>query len=209
MRVIARLFFAAAFFALIFSAGCGVDIKVDSKCLDESYDGGPVKSALVIGMMGDKPTKELYESILATRLIEKKVRAAAGFEALPPDSKISAEAARAKAAELGAQAVIVLRLASEQEPCSGEITAPFEQCIAPIPFDDYLTEKVAMGIDTGIYQRRISVRLQASVYDSVTKKHIWTGRTNTIDPVKAYGLADDLCDVIIKGLKKDKIISRK
>jgi hypothetical protein len=195
MMITRRLFIAAAAVAL---AGC-VSTTIRDSWSDPQWNGPPFRRVLVLGVSRDMPERRVFEDILSRRL------AATGAEGIPA-WRYLADGGRVPEPELdqavresGADALLMSRIRSVDRRTSVQtymVPAGPGFGYGPGWYPWYS----GWYPTTEVRQYDIAV-VETSVFDTRTKRVVWTGVTETYEPTSVASDAPGFSDVIVKALQ--------
>jgi uncharacterized membrane protein len=179
MRTKQRLFWASVVAASILLAACTAT-KFTAVWIDETYQVNPVK-ILVIGMSNTPATKRLFEDEFVKELQDRGTDAVAGYTVLPDQPLVDIGAILAKAAEVGADTVLITKPIGRRTGTTASPWATYE--------DQY--------VDT-----------QTNLYDVKSGKMIWTATSETwiMNYASNKTQIRSFVKVIVKELSKQKVL---
>lgn len=190
-----RHLIAVAAFAL---AGC-VSTTIRDSWTDPQWSGAPFRRVLVLGVSRDLPERRLFEDIVSSRV------AATGAEAVPA-WRYLADGGRAPEPELdravresNADALLMSRIRTVDRRTSVQtIMVPAGPAFAYGP--GWYPWYSGWYPATEVRQYDIAV-VETSVFDTRSKRVVWTGVTETYEPASVASDAPGFADVIVKALQ--------
>ena len=175
-----RLLYCA--FAVLLCSCAATSLKKTWK--SPEYNGGPISSAAVLTIDERTFLRQGFENLIVGQLRKSGVNAISTYDLFSlPQINQDKPAAAARLRALGAQSVVILRLAdlssSYRESRPGyqnyaEVVTGYE----PGPWYDYYSVAYTdMGVTYGNLKQK--VYLETSIFDLNSSKRLWAGLTQT------------------------------
>ena len=209
-----RLFFvAAAVLSAALLSGCASTKIIDS-WRDEAYTGRPTRM-LVLAVAKERGPRSLMEEEFARQLKTRGVEPFIGTVIFPEEGLPSREAIIAKAGELKAEAVLIIRFLKKT---TGESSAPVRRYAAPAGFatswEGYMASPTSMTSYSEVGIRDVSygfyyATLESTMFDLKTNNPLWSAYTSTKyedHPLKKIG---SFTSTIMDDLEKAKLLPRR
>ena len=180
--------------------------KLTHTWMDETFHGKPVSDILVIGVTYKKENRQSFENKFVAQLKATGVEAVSSSDVIPIPADLELE----KGAILKAvnkfknDAVIITHLVGVGEKES--YTAPERN---QGDYYGYYGWAFSSTHEPGYYRTHTLVRLATHLYDVKTEKLIWSGESESLDPDSTNQIMDELIEVLIKDLKKNKLLPKK
>jgi ABC-type branched-subunit amino acid transport system substrate-binding protein len=174
--------------------------------VDEDRRGKPVSDILVIGLTDDKTARQAFEDRFVSRLKRAGVEAIASTDAIqiPPDKELPKETILKAVNKYGNDAVIITHLIGVGEK---EVTIPKGKAYQDF-FGDYSNAYSSAQQRAG--QRTFAkVRLETNLYDVKTEKPLWSGQSQTWNPLSQKNTINEVIQVVIADLQKNKLLPAK
>ena len=192
-------------FSGVFIIACA-GTKLTHTWVDVTYRGKPVSDILVIGVTHKKDNRQSFEDKFVAQLKVSGVEAVSSSDVIPipPDLELKKEDILNAVNKFKNDAVIITHLVGVKEK---ESYTPPERNQG----DYYAYYGWAYG-DThkpGYYRTHTLVRLATQLYDVKTEKLIWSGESESLDIGSTNEIIDDVIEVLIKDLKKNKLLPTK
>jgi hypothetical protein len=203
---------ALALAALVI-AGCATTTStMNTSWVNPEHALTPIKKVLVIGLANDPAMRKTFESSMGATLQKEGVEAVPSFGVMQDLTRVSDEAAARQivvdaVAKTGADAVTLTRLVREdtsQRVVQGSTyVAPsayyhnmygyYYNSYQMVSTPDYVVEDKAYVVETNLY-------------DVATGKLVWTGISETVNPVSASEAVESVGKTIVYTLRKEKLI---
>lgn len=165
---------------------------------DASARSAPFAKVLVVSVGGDLAQQRIFEDILAERLRTVGVDGVQGYRLLP-DGKATEAQMDAAVARAGADGLMLVRfkgVRTETEVRTSMVPGP----LGPGWYGWYGTWYAMPEV----YQTRIAT-IETSLFDVPSRKLVWTGVTETYDPVSFRKDAGRLADIIVGAIAANRL----
>lgn len=204
---------AAAVLSAALLSGCASTRIIDS-WRDEAYTGRPTRM-LVLAVAKERGPRSLMEEEFARQLKARGVEPFIGTVIFPEEGLPSREAIIAKAGELNAEAVLIVRFLKKT---MGESSTPLRRYTAPAGFatswEGYMASPTSMTSYSEVGIRDISygfyyATLESTMFDLKTNNPLWSAFTSTKyedHPLKKIG---SFTSTIMDDLEKAKLLPRR
>jgi hypothetical protein len=199
--------------AVLVIAGCATTTStMNMSWVNPEHAPTPIKKVLVIGLATDPAMRKTFETSMGATLQKEGVEAVPSFGVMQDLTRVGDEAAaRAMVLEAvtktGADAVTVTRLVREdtsQRVVQGSTyVAPsayyhnmygyYYNSYQMVSTPDYVVEDKAYVVETNLY-------------DVATEKLVWTGISETVNPVSAADAVESVGKTIVYTLRREKLI---
>jgi hypothetical protein len=201
---------AAAVLSAGLLSGCAGTKIIDS-WRDESYAGRPAR-VLVLAVAKERGPRTLMEEEFARQFKAHGVEPFTGTAIFPEEGLPTREAIIAKAGELKAEAVLVVRFLKKT---TGESSTPLRRYAVPAGFatswEGYMASPTSMTSYTDVGIRDVSygfyyATLETTMFDLNTNNPLWSAYTSTKyedHPLKNIG---PFASTIINELDKAKLL---
>jgi len=192
-------------FSGVFILACA-GTKLTHTWVDETYHGKPVSDILVIGITHKEKNRQSFEDKFVAQLKAAGVDAVSSSDVIPipADMELKKEAILKAVNKFKNDAVIITHLVGVEEK---ESYTPAEQ-----DQGDYFGHYGwAYGYthEPGYYRTHTLVRLATHLYDVKTEKLIWSTESESLDPGSTNQIIDDVIEVLIQDLQKNKLLPTK
>lgn len=167
-----------------------------------AYEGGFVKSLLVVGVAKDAEIRNYFGSVFVKHFTKAGIKAAAIDSVVTADQEMDKDTVKAAAQKQKMQAVLVTHLESEG---SKEVYQPGPTGGSDM-FDFYYARIYGTAQLTGYYTKEKYAKLVSKLYDTASGEVIWTGVSEFVDPKSAKEIIEALAPEVIKGMRDDKVI---
>lgn len=199
--------------AALVIAGCATTTStMNTSWVNPEHSPTPIKKVLVIGLANDPAMRKTFETSMGATLQKEGVESVASFGVMQ-DLTRAADQAAARALVLeavtktGADAVTVTRLVREdtsQRVVQGSTyVAPsayyhnmygyYYNSYQMVSTPDYVVEDKAYVVETNLY-------------DAATENLVWTGISETVNPVSASEAVESVGKTIVYTLRKEGLI---
>jgi hypothetical protein len=197
--------FVYVVFSGVFIIACA-GTKLTHTWVDETRHGKPVSDILVIGVTYKKENRQSFEDKFVAQLKAAGVEAVSSSDVIPmpADLELTKEAILKAVNKFKNDAVIITHLVGVGEKES--YTAPERN---QGDYYGYYGWAFSSTHEPGYYRTHTLVRLTTRLYDVKTEKLIWSGMSESLDPDSTNQIMDELIDVLIKDLKKNKLLPKK
>jgi len=194
-------------------SGC-TGTKVIDTWRDEAYTGRPAR-ILVIAITRERGPRTLLEEGFARQLKVHGVEPYIGTAAFPEEGLPSRDAVIAKAAELKAEAVLVVRFL---QTTTGETSTPVRRYAAPAGFatswNDYLGSYYGASTMTAVGIRDVSydfyyATIETTLFDMQTQDPLWSLYSSTKYEQHLLKQIDPFAETIMRELDKAKLLPRR
>ncbi|MGW8194751.1 MAG: hypothetical protein ACWGOX_10850 [Desulforhopalus sp.] len=188
--------------------GCASTTLVD-RWDDPTFTNGPLKEILVLAVMETEVQRRLYEDLLAKRISTADATGIAGYTVMPQlEDYDDKEKIRAAVKKTKVDGVILARLIAVEKE---------ERYVPPTydytPFYGYgygLYDYYGLSYQTVFTPGYITVdtvvKLETTVFSTVTEKMIWAGITRSFNPSSTRNVANQNADLIVTDMKKSGLL---
>jgi hypothetical protein len=192
-------------FSGVFIFGCG-GTKLTHTWVDETYHGKPISNILVIGVTYKEENRQSFEDKFVARLNAAGVEALSSSDVIPipADLELKKEEILKAVKKFKNDAVIITHLIGVEEK---ESYTPSQQNKGD--YYGYYGWAYGYTHEPGYYRTRTLVRLATHLYDVKTEKLIWSGESESSDSGSTNQIIDDVVEVLIKDLQKNKMLPTK
>jgi len=197
--------FVCVVFSGVFIIACA-GTKLTHTWVDETYHGKPVSDILVIAVTHKEENRQSFEDKFVAQLKAAGVEAVSSSDVIPipSDLELKKEEILKVVDKFKNDAVIITHLAGVEEKES--YTRPERDRGG---YYGYYGWAYGYTHEPGYNYTNTLIRLATNLYDDKTEKLIWSGQSETLDPGSINQIIDDVIDVLIKDLKKNKLLPTK
>lgn len=203
---------AVTIFALLLLSGCATT-RFTGVWHDESYQGGPIKSIMVVGLARNELNRNIFESAMVKAFDAQGVHAIPSRQVLG-DEAISKDNVMEAAKKANVQAVLITRLVGVKKQ---KYYYPPQSYVVPYPYyyrwDTYYPYvypypygQLPYVQSPGYVQTYKYVDLETNIYDSAQHQLIWSAASQSFDSQNINEVVNDLANLLIKDLKRSKLI---
>lgn len=180
--------------------------KLTHTWMDETYQGRPVSNILVIAITYKEGNRKSFEDKFVEQLNAIGVEAVSSADVIPmpSDLELKKDDILKVVNQYKNDAVIITHLAGVEETES--YTRPERDRGT---YYGYYGWVYGYTHEPGYSRTNTLVRLATNLYDVNTEKLIWSGKSETLDPGSVNKIIDDVIDVLIKNLQKNKLLPSK
>jgi hypothetical protein len=185
-------------------SGCSSTKLVESWS-DSSLETKPIKKILVLGFMETELQRRQYEDVFVEQLSQDGIIGVAGYTIMPNredyDDKNKIRVAVQKTA---VDAAMIARLVAIDEvttvvPGNYEYQPSFGSGYG---FYDYYGSSYQAMYAPGYTTTDTIVKLETTVFSTLTEEMIWAGTTRSFDPSSTESVATENADLIVRDMKK-------
>jgi len=192
---------------VVLMAGCA-STTLQSQWRDPGYAGGPFKKVFVIGLSArDVSARRIFEDAMVARLTAAGVQAVPEWQHLPGDGPLPEGSVSAAVEGTGADAVLIARLVGIDTRISVSPAA------VPGPGLGYGYGWYGpyAGWYSGWYAAPMVTQydvviVETSLFDTKTKRLVWSATSQTVDPASVQKEAPAFADTIIGALQKAGLV---
>jgi hypothetical protein len=184
---------------LVLVAGCA-STTLQSQWRDPTYTSGPFRKIFVIGLSArDLTARRVFEDVMVSKLRAVGVQAVPEWQYLPGEGQAPEGAISAAVDSTGADAVLMARLVAIDKQISVNPVV--------IPGPGYGWYGPYAGWYSGWYaypsvQQYDIVYVETTLFDTKTKRLVWSGTSKTVDPASVQQEAPGFADTIIGALQQ-------
>jgi len=182
--------------------------KLVAEWKDETYRSYPGK-VFVIGLSDERGPRSLLEDEFVRQLKARRTDAVASYTVFTADTKPGKDVVLAKAGEMGADAIMVVRFLKKEMT---DTHTPLRRYAVPQGFetswDDYYggTGTVAeVGVRDISYDYDV-INMETTLYDTATRKPIWSALSQTTYQGGAVKQIKPFTSAIVKELAHEKLV---
>ena len=158
--------------ALLALAACAATTIRDA-WTDPSYQGGPFRKVLVLGVSRDMPERRVFEDAMVRRIAATGIDAVPAYRHLPEGTKADEPTLDRAVRESGADGLVMSRIRSiDRRTSVSTVMVP-----ARVGFGWYPWYAGWYPV-TEVRRYDIAV-VETSVFETATKRAVWTGVTET------------------------------
>jgi hypothetical protein len=201
-----KWFVYAVFFGVLIIACAGT--KLTSTQVDESRRGKPVSDILVIGVTYKEKEKvrRSFEDRFVAQLKAVGVKAISSGDAIsiPADLMLEKDAILKAVHKFNNDAVIITHVVGKEVK---EVYTPPDRSYGG--YYGYYDQAYIYAHSPGYSSTKTFYHLATNLYDVKTEKLIWSGKSETLNPVSTKQMIDDVIKVVIKDLQKNGLLPQK
>jgi len=216
-------YFPIVVFSALFIFTACATTKLTGVWHNENYQGGPIKSIMVVGVAKTELKRNIFESAMVSAFRAQGVRALPSREIMG-DEAISNETVMTAAQKADVQAVLITRLVgtSEQKYYYPPTAYPYYynwNLYHPRPYNyypypygygygygyPYMYPYNYMQIP-GYVQTYKYVDLETNIYDSNLHQIIWSAASQSFESQNINEVVNDLAKLLTGELKRNKLI---
>ncbi len=185
--------------ALLMLASCA-STTLQSQWRDPGYTAGPFKKIFVIGLSArDVTARRIFEDVMVAKLMAAGVQAIPEWQHLGSDGQVPEGVVSAAVDATGAAAVLMARLVA--------IDTRYSVTPVAVPGPGFGWYGRYAGWYSGWYAapqvtQYDVVIVETSLFDTKTKRLVWSATSQTVDPASVQKEAPVFADTIIGALQK-------
>ncbi len=181
--------------------------KLVAEWKDEAHQGYPQK-IFVVGLSKERGPRSLVEDEFVRQLKARGNDAAASYAVLPGDVKSDKEAVLAKAQDLGADVILVVKFLKKE---IGSAQTPVRRYAVPQGFDTSWDSYYYGGVSTDIGVRDISydfdtISMETTLFLTATRKPIWSALSQTTYQQGAIKQIKPFTTAVVKKLAQERLV---
>lgn len=186
---------------------------LQSTWVDPAYTGGPVRKVFVMGLAARNTTaRRVFEDIMVAKLQAAGVQAVPAYQFVPADGEVPEPVLEAAVAKSGADAMMMTRLLGIETQTSvstvmvpGPVMGPM---YGPGWGPGWWGAYNAWYAVPQVTQYQIAIA-ETTLYDTGTKRLVWTATSRTFNPQSVQQEAPGLADAVIGALQARGLIAAK
>ncbi len=177
---------------------------------DDTYQKGNIQKVLVLGIVNkEKPLlRRKFEDGMAKAFRDGGINATPSMDVMPYDVAIDSTIFEKYFKELDLDAVVVSRLVAvdaERDYKAGYLyTIPYNSYYG---FYGYYYAGISIANSTGYLSQNVVVVLETNIYETINKKLIWSGVSETVEPDKASDVISSFSQELVSRLKNKGFIN--
>lgn len=194
-------------FLTIFFISCSsTKTSIIGEWQDDTYQKGKIQKVLVLGIVNkEKPLlRRNFEDGMARAFQDGGISATPSMDHMPYDVATDSSTFEKYFKELQVDAVVVARLvavdASRDYKAGYLYTIPYNSYYG---FYGYYNVGIAYANSGGYLSREVVVVLETNIYETVNKKLIWSGVSETVEPDKASDVINSFGSELVSRLKTE------
>jgi hypothetical protein len=193
---------------ILLLGACGASVKMIGSWMDDSKAGYAIANVLVIGIIREDITRNLWENTFVELFGKENIKAQAGHivtggQVIEPDQQSILAAVQ----KSGADTVLITRVVDRE---SETITRPGVVYYGPEPYymgmHDYYGHAYRAVYSPPVNYRETTVRLESNIYDVATKKLIWTAQSEAVDARLLKTDYAKMVNLLLNDLRKKKLL---
>ena len=181
-------------------AGC-TTAKPVTEWRDATYQGGPFRSFLIVGVSGQESVRRTFEETFVQRLQDHQVSAVASFAAIAGEARPTRDSIKAAIAEQSVDAVLITHLVGVDE----------KQIVHPPTyrggFYGYYGFVGGYAYDPGYVSQQKTVKLETNLYDARSEKLVWSMQSATINPSNEKKLIEAQIKTVVDRLQAQQLLA--
>lgn len=204
---VTKLALALCFFLLLPAGACQQQSQgrttVPGAWRNTEYSGVPFTSFFVIGIGRNDEYRRLYEDSMVKALMERGASARASYESFPDTEKLDRARVLVAVDHAGYDAVVIARLDDVKEQ---QVYVPARPATSSDEYMGGYDEKYAVNSDPAHYEKRVTYRVETSVYSIHEKLLAWVAYSDTLNPDSIEDLIHMVSTNLAKRMKADGLI---
>lgn len=173
---------------------------------NDSYQKANIEKVLVLGIVNkEKPLlRRNFEDGMAKAFNDGGIYATPSMDHMPYDVAIDSTAFEKYFKELDVDAVVVSRLvavdANRDFKAGYLYTIPYNSYYG---FYGYYYAGISYANSSGYLSQNVVVVLETNIYETMDKKLIWSGISETVEPDKASDVINSFSDELVSKLRSE------
>ena len=197
-------FLLAGVLCFIFSCATPSTTKLTSTKVDNKYEGGYLKSVLVVGVTPNLESRKIFEDTFVKQYKSHGVKSVSSLAAISPLKKLDKANVKEAAKRLGMEHIFVTHVMGVKEKAKEiplAITGSGRTGIY-IPSNGYNMP--------GLQVKETRVKLKNRIFELKTENMIWSATSESFgsgfDSASAGDLIGPLCEEVMTSLKEKKLL---
>ena len=202
---------------LMLVASCSIT-NLNTVWKDPQYQGGKIKSILVVGGSTNQVIRRLFEDEFTTAFKTRGTNATASYSIFPSEKSLDKDTIESKCKELGIDAILMAKVVSRktERDYSGSPPSPNYFYGQSPYFYDWPNSYSRMNIGGGFNARYPEDRLyysayevanvETSIYETQTGKLIWSALSDTVIGGSSDIEINSLIKVVMKSLSENQLV---
>jgi hypothetical protein len=203
-----KLLWCLVVFAVPAGIACAAKTTLSNVWRSDAYPSGTMQRILVIGVAENEANRRSFEDAFAAALAAQNVDAAASYQLLPGDERLSKASIEAAIAGRGFQGVLVTRLLGVDQQ---ETYVPPSTYVRPGYYGWGMYGYYGSSWDVvhrpGYTVSETIVRLETHLYDAATADLVWAAHSDTFDPSSTEDIIDSVTRKLSRRLAEDGMLS--
>jgi len=174
---------------------------------NKDYKGGAINSVLIIGVAEKPENKSLFENALSKAFQNEGVATYNSADVFSPEKKLTKDAIKQKAVELGAEFVILTHLYGVTEE---DVYRPggraSRRYIYTNRYGYYFGHADSVVNYPGSYEKQTLVRLKTNLYETDSEALVFTISSKTMDPKSVKDAIHSVCKAFMTDFKKNNLL---
>jgi hypothetical protein len=191
-------------FAAWLAVGCA-STSIRSAWYDSSYNGGPMKKILVVGVRGTIADTRVFEDIFAQKLKDAGVDGVPGYLVLPANVPPGEQVWNAAVEASGAQGLLAVRLLGVDTRTQVTTT----MMPGPMMWGPYGGWWGPAMVPTPLVTQYDIASVETNLWDIKTRRVIWAATTDTFNPASVPQETPGFAGIIIGQLAARGLIVAK
>ncbi len=168
---------------------------------NHQYQGGPIRSLLVVGVAQKYEIRKAFELLFSRELAKAGFKAIPSYKALPPGRKPDARLIKDTAARLKLQAVMVVHYRGVERRDETPKSLPPGPDYSALP--RYYPSVYHYVNRPGYNKQQTFVQLECNLYETSSQQLIWSGHSEILNPKNLNQLTQELAAQVTAQLEKD------
>ena len=190
----------------LLAASCGTSTQMMESWREPSYHPAPVSKVILIGIGENERRVKSFEDLMGRHFSARKLSVVPGSSVMPKDS-VDLETMKQLVANTGAELAVTCRLVGiEKETQYVPGTTHYVPGPGYYGMYPYYYSSYAVVHDPGYVTQYKVYKVESNVYDIATAKLVWSGLSNTTDPVHFEDGVNSRGVTLINELVRAKII---
>jgi len=194
------------FLTIIFISCSSTKTDIIGEWQDDTYQKGNIQKVLVLGIVNkEKPLlRRNFEDGMARAFQDGGINATPSMDHMPYDVATDSTTFEKYFKELEIDAVVISRLVAvdaERDYKAGYLyTIPYNSYYG---FYGYYSAGIAYANSAGYLSQEVVVVLETNIYETINKKLIWSGVSETVEPDKASDVINSFGSELVSRLKNE------
>lgn len=196
-----KWFVCAVFLGILVIACAGTELT-DTQ-VHKTVRDKPVSNILVIGIADKENNRRYFENEFVTALEATGVKAVSSADviSIPADKELKKDVILDVVNKFKNDAVIITHVAGVEKK---DVYTPPTRSYGG--YYDYYNNIYLHTHEPGYYSTHTQVRLKTNLYDVKTERLLWSGQSKTINPGSTRKVIDEVIQVVVKDLQKNKLL---
>ncbi len=181
--------------------------KLTETWVDKSFKGKTVSNVLVIGIADEESNRRLFENTFVQQLKAVGVAAVSSADVIPipANKKLEKETILQAINKFNNDAVLITHVAGMDS------STAYQPAVVSrgVGYNGYYRYAYNRVIVPSRVTSHTKIRLKTNLYDAESEKLIWSGQSQSRKPDFVITLIDEVIEVVVKDMQKNKLLPKR